>query len=158
MSGDSAIRQQLVKTLRGGNAFDPFDEILAAVPSNGRFTRVNGEGRSAWEIVEHMRRSIEDLCDFTDNADGSYREKEWPREYWPEAAEPDGNESWDGSLEAYRAAIQRMEGLILDSGRRLTAAFPWGDGQSLLHEALLAIEHNAYHLGELVELMAALGD
>lgn len=156
MSDDSGIRAQLVKTLRGGNAFETFDEIIGEVPVAKRFVRVEGKGRSAWEILEHMRLSLEDLCDFADNAHGSYQEKEWPEGYWPHGPAPSGSESWNASAEGYRAALRRMEGLILDLNRDLTAKLPWGDGQTLLHEALLAIEHGAYHCGELVEIAAAL--
>lgn len=34
---------------------------------------------------------------------------------------------------------------------------PWGGGQTLLREALLLADHNAYHLGELVAVRRMLG-
>jgi hypothetical protein len=39
----------------------------------------------------------------------------------------------------------------------LLASIPHGDGQTVLREALLAADHNAYHLGELVALRRLLG-
>lgn len=39
----------------------------------------------------------------------------------------------------------------------LHARIPWGDGQTLLREALLVADHNAYHLGQLVMVRKALG-
>ena len=39
----------------------------------------------------------------------------------------------------------------------LAAVFPWGDGQNLLREAVLVIDHNSYHLGELLALRRLLG-
>ena len=37
------------------------------------------------------------------------------------------------------------------------APFPHGDGQTLLREALLAADHSAYHIGQLVLLRQLLG-
>jgi len=39
----------------------------------------------------------------------------------------------------------------------LLAKIPHGDGQTILREALLAADHNAYHIGELVLLRRVLG-
>lgn len=152
-TADQAIRAQLVKSLRGGNAFETFDEIVRQVPENKRFAAPEGKGKSAWQIIEHMRFTLDDLNEFIDNADGSYEEKEWPAGYWRESTNP---ADWERSLKGFHAAQRRMEELILSPERDLTAVFPWGSGQTLLHEAILAIEHTAYHLGELVELTVVL--
>ena len=34
---------------------------------------------------------------------------------------------------------------------------PWGDGQTILREALLLADHNAYHVGQLILVRKALG-
>jgi hypothetical protein len=39
----------------------------------------------------------------------------------------------------------------------LFAKLPWGDGQTVLREALLVADHNAYHLGQLVTLRKSIG-
>jgi len=39
----------------------------------------------------------------------------------------------------------------------LYARLAWGDGQTLLREALLVADHNAYHLGQLVMLRKSIG-
>jgi hypothetical protein len=151
-NGNGALRRQLVKTLQGGNAFDTFENIVAEVPAQLRFEPPHGKGRSAWQILVHMTLSLDDLSEFIANEDGSYQEKEWPEGYWP-APKPDGKkEDWDKAADDVSQARKRLELLIEDEDRDLYARFPWGDGQTLLHEALLAIEHSAYHLGELVEI------
>jgi hypothetical protein len=48
------------------------------------------------------------------------------------------------------ADLETMRELIADPQRDLTANIPHGDGQTLLREALLVADHNAYHLGQLV--------
>ena len=50
-----------------------------------------------------------------------------------------------------------MVGLVSDPGQDLIAPLPHGTGQTLLREALLIADHNAYHLGEMVLLRRMLG-
>jgi hypothetical protein len=44
-----------------------------------------------------------------------------------------------------------------DTKLDLCAKLPWGDGQTILREALLVADHNAYHLGQLVMLRKSIG-
>ena len=50
-----------------------------------------------------------------------------------------------------------MVALVEDPATDLFAAIPHGDGQTYLREALLVADHNAYHLGQLVDVRRALG-
>ena len=50
-----------------------------------------------------------------------------------------------------------MERLVADPRVDLYARIPWGDGQTILREALLLADHNAYHLGQLVMLRKSIG-
>jgi len=50
-----------------------------------------------------------------------------------------------------------MCALVADPSTDLYARIAHGDGQTLLRGALLAADHNAYHLGELVLLRRLLG-
>ncbi len=50
-----------------------------------------------------------------------------------------------------------MKSLVRDETTDLFASIPHGDGQTVLREALLVADHNAYHLGQLVFLWRALG-
>lgn len=147
-----AIRQHLVTSLKGGVATDTFEEIIKEIPADKRFEVPTGGERSAWQIVDHIRFTLEDLIAFTDNEDGTYQERPWPEGYWPKTPVPAAADGWEKSVKGVQAARDRMIDLVQDEGRDLTKPFPWGDGQSLLHEALLAIDHTAYHLGQLVEL------
>lgn len=140
------IRKELIAALRGGQAYDTVGQILAEVPEEGRYLRPEGMERSAWQILDHMRRTLEDLVAYSTNFDGSYQELDWPKEYWADSAEGD----WDASLAGFDRAQAEMERLI--SNGDLTKPFPWEPKHNLLREAILAIEHAAYHAGELVEL------
>jgi len=50
-----------------------------------------------------------------------------------------------------------MRDLVENPRTDLFAKIPWGDGQTILREALLLADHNAYHLGQLVDARRAQG-
>ena len=141
-------RKTLIAALRGGQAYDPLEKILAEVPEGRRYDRPDGMERSAWQILEHTRLTLEDLCAYSANSDGGYRELRWPDDYWPTSLGQ--GDDWDASLAGLAEAQARMEALIAHGD--LTEPFSWEPSHCLLREAILAIEHAAYHAGELVEL------
>lgn len=151
----TSLREHLVKLLRGGQAYETFEQIVVQVPAGKRGAVPVGAERSAWQILEHMRLSQRDILDFSRNENGTYVEKEWPAEYWPENPIPPTG-GWDRAVQQYLADRTELEVLVSDPGRSLFTVFPWGKGQTLLREAMLAAEHAAYHLGELVILTRVL--
>jgi hypothetical protein len=146
------IRRELIAALRGGQAYDAVTQILAEVPEDRRYERPEGMERSAWQILDHMRRTLEDLLAYSTNFDGQYQELDWPDDYWPTALGED--DDWDRSLALLTEAQVKFEELV--SHGDLTKPFPWEPSHNLLREVLLAIEHNAYHAGELVQLTRVL--
>ena len=50
-----------------------------------------------------------------------------------------------------------MMDLVADPETDLFAPIPHGQGQTVLREALLVADHNAYHLGQLVTVRRLLG-
>lgn len=143
----------MVDALNGGEAYETFQQIVGEIPAAQRFSVPAGAERSAWQIVEHMRITLEDLAGYVDNENGTYVARKWPEEYWPKATAPEQESGWNEAVAGFLAARWRLQGLILDPNRDLLRPFSWSeDGHTLLREAILAIDHTAYHLGELVEL------
>ena len=142
------LRRHLVELLQGGTAFDTFEDVVGSFSESDRFSVPKGAEYSAWQIVEHLRIALRDILEFTDNEDGSYKEMNWPDDYWPKEASGD----WDATVAAYLADRKHMESLVKDTSKDLFRAFPWGSGQTLLREVMLAASHEAYHVGQLVEL------
>jgi hypothetical protein len=60
-------------------------------------------------------------------------------------------------MSAFKKDLRTMERLVSDRKVDLYAPIPWGDGQTILREALLLADHNAYHLGQLVMLRKSIG-
>ena len=81
----------------------------------------------------------------------------WPDEYWPTRAAPPDEAAWEQSIAAYRRDVKAMQDLISDVGRDLHSRIQHGDGQTLFREAILVIDHNSYHLGQLVFVRQLLG-
>jgi hypothetical protein len=53
--------------------------------------------------------------------------------------------------------LKELQALVKNPSTNLFAPIPHGTGQTVLREALLAADHNAYHLGEFVVLRRLLG-
>ena len=82
---------------------------------------------------------------------------EFPVGYWPNGDGPADDAAWDQSLAGFRNDLEEMVALVNDPSVDLYARIPHGDGQTVLREALLVADHNAYHIGQIVTLRQALG-
>jgi uncharacterized damage-inducible protein DinB len=151
------MRAHVLELLRGGHAHTTFEDAVKDIPRALRGTAPAGSPHTAWQLVEHIRLAQEDILRFSRNTDGSYRELDWPADYWPPTAAPPSDEAWERSVRAVTDGRQQMEALIADERNDLFAPFPWGDGQTLLREALLVADHGSYHVGQLVLVRRELG-
>jgi len=155
MANDKALREHLVKLLKGGEAHLMFDDAVKGFPVELRGVTPSGAEHSAWELLEHLRLAQWDILDFSVNPD--YKEKEWPKEYWPETAAPPDVSVWDKSVQGYHTDLEAMCKLVADEKTDLFAKIPHGTGQTILREALVLADHNSYHLGQLLLVRQMLG-
>ena len=152
---DAALRQQLIELIKGGNAHAEFKKSIEDFPAELRGKRAKGAPHSPWELLEHMRIAQSDILEFSRTA--NHKSPDWPGEYWPATAEPPDPKAWDRTVHGFYRDLQSMCALIADEGSDLYARIPHGDGQTLLREALLVADHNAYHLGQFVLVRQMLG-
>jgi DinB superfamily len=155
MAEEKALREHLVKLLKGGDAHVTFENAIKDFPVELRGERLKGAEHSAWEVLEHLRIALWDILDFSVNPE--YKEREWPKEYWPETAAPPNPQAWDESVRAFEEHLKAMCDLVENGKTDLFAKIPHGTGQTILREALVVADHNGYHLGELVVLRRMLG-
>jgi uncharacterized damage-inducible protein DinB len=141
--------------LRGGSAHATFEDTIANWPEELRGKRASNFPHTAWQLLEHMRIAQHDILDFSRNS--KYEEMSFPDDYWPKQDAPADSAAWDGSIAAFQRDLDQMRELVANDGTNLYARIPWGSGQTVLREALLVADHNAYHLGQLVALRRALG-
>jgi hypothetical protein len=145
---DASLREPLLKLLTAEQAHIGFDSAIKNIPAELRGKRPAGADHSAWELLEHLRIAQEDILDFSRNP--NYKARDWPAEYWPATPEPPDERSWEKSARTFRKDLKTFCALIADPATDLYARIPHGDGQTILREALLIADHNAYHVGQLV--------
>ena len=151
---DRSLREHLLHLLRGGGAHIKFEEAMDGFPAEFFNARAAGVPYTPWQLLEHMRLAQWDILEFSRSA--AHVSPKWPEGYWPEEGLAADGDDWRRSVEGFRADLRAVEALIEDSANDLHAKIPHGTGQTLLREALLVADHNAYHLGALVTLRRAL--
>lgn len=140
-------REQLVQQLDGGQAFIRIEELLEEVDYEDLGVRPAGLPYSFYEQFFHLRVAQFDILDFSRNPD--YEPQNWPEDYWPMEQAPSSEEEWEQLKTQFFEERNEMMDLILDPDRDLQTPFEHGDGQTLLREGMLVLEHNAYHIGQL---------
>jgi hypothetical protein len=152
---DSSLRQHLIELLKGGSAHARFEEAVAGIPAKLRGQKPAGLPHSAWMLVEHMRIGQWDILEFSRNR--KHVSPDWPKGYWPRGEAPPSVAAWNASIKNFRRDLKAMQDLVANAKTDLHARIPWGDGQTVLREALLAADHNAYHVAQLVDIRRWLG-
>jgi len=155
MASDKPVREHILKLLEGGHAHVTFEAAIKGVPAALRGRRPKGVEHSLWEILEHMRIAQWDILEFS--RDAKHVSPEWPSGYWPETKAPPNAQAWNKTIRAFNADLEAMRKLVAAKSTDLHAPIPHGQGQTILREALLIADHNAYHLGELLLVRRLLG-
>jgi hypothetical protein len=150
---DQAVRELLAKMLSWEDAHAGFDAAVEGIPEQFRGRRAGAH--SPWELVEHMRIAQHDILEFSRNK--NYEEKEWPKEYWPKSPAPSSTAEWEAGIEAFRTDREALRQLALDKNIDITATIPHGSGQTYMREIVLAADHTAYHVGQLILVRQWLG-
>jgi hypothetical protein len=154
MSQDAALKKQLVELPDAATAHLRFEDVISGWPAKLRGAAAPGLPHTAWQLLEHMRIAQWDILEFSRNP--KHVSPAFPEGYWPKTAAPPDRAAWDRSVERFRADLRAMRNLVKKPSTDLYARIPHGEGQTILREALLAADHNAYHLGQLVDLRRAL--
>jgi DinB superfamily len=155
MENDKLLRKHLINLLEGGDAHATFDDAVAGLPAALQGKTPKGAEHSPWQLLEHLRIAQWDILEFAVNP--KHKSPKWPEGYWPKIAEPPDHKAWQKSVQAFRSDVKRFTRLLANDSTDLFAKIPHGDGQTVLRQALLAADHNAYHLGQLVLVRRLLG-
>jgi len=150
-----ALRKHLVELLASSHAHATFDAAVRDFPVELRGKKPRAAPHTAWQLLDHLRLAQWDILEFS--RDPKHVSPAWPDGYWPEKPAPPDEAAWDKSVRRFRADLKAMQKLVADPASDLFTPFPHGDGQTLLREALLVADHNAYHIGQLVLVRRLLG-
>jgi hypothetical protein len=154
-TSDKVLREHVIELLNGREAHSGFDDVVKNMPEKLRGVKPDGLPHSAWMLLEHLRLAQWDILEFSRNR--KYKSPKWPEGYWPETEAPPSKAAWDKSIQQFRKDLKVMQQLVANPKTDLYARIPWGDGQTILREALLVADHNAYHLAQLVDVRRLLG-
>ena len=154
MSDDASLRTHLLSLLDSGDAHLKFDDAVKDFPPELRGKRPAGSPHSPWELLEHLRIAQWDILEFTRN--GSHVSPAFPSGYWPASEAPPTDTAWDESIESFRNDRRALTEIVSDTSIDLHSPIPHGNGQTALREILVTIDHNAYHLGQLVTVRGIL--
>ena len=144
---DESLRKHVLYLLRGGGAHLSFDDLINSFPADLCNRRIEGLPYTPWQVLEHMRIAQWDILEFS--RDANHVSPEFPKGYWPRPDDLGSADLWQKTVEEFRHDVKEMEALVENESTDLHAKIPHGDGQTILREALLIVDHNAYHLGVL---------
>ena len=152
---EAKLREQLVNSLSGRGAHMGFDQAVKGFTQEQVGRRVSGLAHTAWQLVYHLWIAQSDILQFI--LDPAYKSPKWPDGYWPAEDAPPSSGQWKETLAKFGSDLTAMAELVRDPKSDLLSPFPHGQGQTLLREALLVIDHNSYHLGQIVDMRRLLG-
>ena len=147
---EQSLHKHLVELLEGGSAHAKFDDVIQGLPAQLRGVKPANFPHTAWMLLEHLRLAQRDILEFSRNP--KHVSPPWPSGYWPKTEAPPSGAAWNKSVQQFRRDLKAMRTLVANRKTDLFARIPWGDGQTILREALLLADHNAYHLGQLLDV------
>ncbi len=155
MDHDKTLRDHLLKLLSGRQAHIDLETALSSMPAELQGKKPEGAPHTPWQLLEHMRIAQWDILEFSRSPE--HVSPEFPKGYWPSGETPPDEDAWNKSVSAFHADLQAMMSLVADPSTDLYTPIPHGTGQTVLREALLVADHNAYHLGQWVWLRRVMG-
>jgi hypothetical protein len=153
---EKVLREHLASLLSGRSAHVDWKASFSGIPPKLRGVRPSGLPYSVWELLEHLRIAQWDILEFS--RDAKHVSPDWPAGYWPAGPAPPNAKAWDKSLKSFARDLAAMKKLVASPKTDLFAKIPHGTGQTILREALLVADHNAYHLGQVLAVRRSLGN
>lgn len=144
----NSLKQNLAQLLQKSNAHADLDAALGGLDAKSRGAKLPHLPYTIWQLVKHLQIAQQDILEFTENK--NYKPLDWPNDYWPEETAPASEQEWTETLAGISNSLVSFSSLITSENSDLLAPFAHGDGQNLLREAILIIDHLSYHTGQIV--------
>jgi hypothetical protein len=149
------LREHVLYLLDGGGAHARFSDAAKDMPEKLRGMKPDGLPHSAWMLLEHLHIAQWDILEFSRNS--KHASPKWPEGYWPKTQSPPNAAAWNKSIQKFRKDLKAMQDLVANPKTDLYARIPWGDSQTILRQALLLADHNAYHVAQLIDVRRLVG-
>lgn len=147
------FREELISHLTEGNAHANYDAAVKDFPADLRGVRSCDLPHSAYQLIEHLRIAQWDIVEYALNP--KHKSPDFPDGYWPKSPEPPDSKAWDKSIASFRNDRKKLVAALAQAD--LLAPLPHANNQSLASKTILLIDHNSYHLGQLILLRRLLG-
>ena len=144
----NTLRKDLISHLTVENAHAGFDAAIKDFPAELRGQRPYNLPHSAYQLLEHLRLAQWDIIEYALNP--KHKSPDFPDGYWPKSPEPPDAKAWDKSIAGFRADRKKLVAALEKSDP--LAPIPHADNQCLADKTVLLIDHNSYHLGQLILL------
>jgi hypothetical protein len=154
-NNDTALREHVLFLLDGGGAHAKFSDAVADMPADLRGKKPAKLPHSAWMLLDHLRLAQWDILEFSRNP--QHVSLPWPEGYWSKAPAPPNSRAWNECVRRFEQDLKAMQELVANPKTDLFARIAWGDEQTILREALLVADHNAYHIAQLIDVRRLLG-
>src|ERR1700733_13372034 len=129
------VVKNLVELIEKGNAHASLGDALKEMPFSLLGTKPSNLPYSTWQLAEHIRIAQWDILEFSRNK--KHVSPKWPDEYWPTETAPESEAEWQECIDRILSDRTAFTELLKNAGDTLDEAFKYGDGQSLLKEALV---------------------
>jgi hypothetical protein len=157
LRSEQIARGELSDQLRVSDAHMQFDEVLRNFPAEHYNTRPPNLTYTFWHVLEHVRFCQWDLIDYAVNPD--YKSVPFPQGVWPPPDEMVDAERWQTTIDDFHLDLDRMAAFLSDPDFPMfeTPAWAWEPHHTPFRCFMVALDHNAYHLGELAILRQVMG-
>lgn len=155
MDPQDPLRRHLLDLLGAETAHPGFDRAVGGLHESFLGEKPPGSPHTPWRLVEHMRIAQWDILQFC--TDPAHVSPDFPAGYWPSGDAPPDDLAWEQTLRQFQADLDTFRDLVSDPERDLYAPVRKGQHETWLREALLIADHNAYHIGQLIEVRRLLG-
>jgi len=152
---EALLKEQLLKHLKGGEAFTPVSELLDKISFKKSGKRPLGLPYSFYEVFYHMVYAQKDILDFC--IAEVYNTPSWPKDYWPGSNTAATKEEWQALQQQFYTDQEALREFIDTTDLSLLDTPKHGKEQTIVRELALVLEHNAYHTGQLAIILRLLG-
>ena len=156
MTDTARWREVVASALDWEQAHVTLDRAVEDLPAELRGRRPEGAPHSCWELLEHIRIAQRDLIEFCQDEDYEH-DLDWPGDYWPADPAPASEQAWEDCLAEIRRDRAELQRWTVETSIDLTQEIPHGTGQTYLRTVLVAADHAAYHVGQIVLVRKLLG-
>ena len=139
-----------MELLKGGQAHLAAERILKGINPKHRHFRIQEDLHTIYEELEHIRIAQEDIIQYM--LDRTWKSPPWPEGYWPPQNINVTEDIWETSKSSFLKDLKNLINFVQKSNIDITQKIPHGDRHTFFREILLVADHNAYHLGKIMQL------